>query len=248
MVFFAQTKLKRAIKTGDTAKIESLLAAGLDVNQRLGHGKLYGQATPLHIAVKEKREDVAAFLLGKGAKPDIVDGYAWTPLHHAAHDGHLGLVQLLLKAGADPNLRTEEGRTAYGWATVRQMPEVAEAIAPYMKKAEINRAETDAPANRDGWRALSESQVAHVESHKALGYRVTDIFNFRARERIRIVHNLETRADQAASLSFDDVADKASLEEARAELLRLGGSAPAEIPAEGLRKSAVLVKPEPKGG
>ena len=44
--------------------------------------------------------------------------------------------------------------------------------------------------------------------------------------------------------SFDDVADKASLEEARSELLRLGGQAPAEA----VLKPAVLARPEPKGG
>lgn len=39
-----------------------------------------------------------------------------TPLMAAAHQGHRDAVELLLKEGADPNIATDEGKTAYSFA------------------------------------------------------------------------------------------------------------------------------------
>ena len=37
--------------------------------------------------------------------------YGWTPLHHAAYDGHAAVVQALLASKADVNAKDEDGRT-----------------------------------------------------------------------------------------------------------------------------------------
>ena len=37
----------------------------------------------------------------------------WTPVHLSAHNGHLGLVKLLLECGADTQVLNEDGQTPY---------------------------------------------------------------------------------------------------------------------------------------
>ena len=69
-------------------------------------------------------EEVVAFLLDKGF---AVNGRAkaskQTALHKAAACGHLRLVELLLRRGADPSLRDVEGKTALDYAKINQRNE-----------------------------------------------------------------------------------------------------------------------------
>ena len=51
-------------------------------------------------AGEEKREEMAKFLLDKGADPNMFDEYG--PLHNAASNGDLTMIRLLLEHGADP--------------------------------------------------------------------------------------------------------------------------------------------------
>ncbi|MCC2677340.1 MAG: ankyrin repeat protein [Ramlibacter sp.] len=60
-------------------------------------------ATPLLRAVEFKRFEVAKYLLSHGANVDPEDSKKGTPLMHAAYLGDTAMVELLLKAGADPN-------------------------------------------------------------------------------------------------------------------------------------------------
>ncbi|MEZ0260788.1 MAG: ankyrin repeat domain-containing protein [Alphaproteobacteria bacterium] len=229
MVYFLKWKMRTALNERNIARIGELLDKGADVNMDLGSGE-----TPLHTAAHSGAKDLVAFLISRGAHVNALKKYKWAPIHDAAYQGNFDAVVELLKAGADPNLRTEEGRTAHGWAVLRKNPEIAEILSPYMKKfieiAQTKSLNSPAPeaASGQGWTLLSESQVARAQTHEKLGYRLTDIFNFRDRERIRILHNLETKADQASSLSFDDISDKTQLEDARAQLIQLGGDAPEE--------------------
>lgn len=226
---FLKWKMSSAIKRGDAARVAALLAEGADVNMDLGH-----RETPLHLACRHGKKQVAALLLKQGANVNAIKQYDWAPIHDAAYGGHFDIVVELLKAGADPNLRTEEGRTAHGWADIRKQPDIAAVLAPYMKKpveiAEEKRLKLPAApeAPPTDWTLLSGHQVARAQTMTTLGYRLTDVFNFRDRERVRIVHNLETKADQASSQSFDDISDKTQLEDARAQLILLGGNAPEE--------------------
>lgn len=229
MVYFLKWKMRTALSERDISRLGELLDKGADVNMDLGSGE-----TPLHTAAHSGAKELVAFLISRGAHVNALRDYKWAPIHTAAYQGNFDAVVELLKAGADPNLRTDEGRTAHGWAIVRKHPEVAEILSPYMKKVvEIAQEQNlKAPALEhtaaQGWTLLSESQVARSQTHEKLGYRLTDIFNFRDRERIRILHNIETKADQASSLSFDDISDKTQLEDARAQLISLGGNAPEE--------------------
>jgi ankyrin repeat protein len=90
-----------------------LLEAGADPNARARNAML---VTPLHSAVAHRQPDVvmqmAALLLERGADPNVRQHGGWTPLHSAAKQGHVGLVQLLLLKGADLRLAADDGSTA----------------------------------------------------------------------------------------------------------------------------------------
>ncbi|XP_046976736.1 protein phosphatase 1 regulatory subunit 12A isoform X5 [Vanessa cardui] len=68
--------------------------------------------TPLHVAAAKGYIDVAQTLLEEcGVEPDCVDYEGWTPLHAAALWGKKEAAALLLKHGADPNLKNYSGQT-----------------------------------------------------------------------------------------------------------------------------------------
>ncbi|XP_047544348.1 protein phosphatase 1 regulatory subunit 12A isoform X7 [Vanessa atalanta] len=68
--------------------------------------------TPLHVAAAKGYIDVAQTLLEEcNVEPDCVDYEGWTPLHAAALWGKKEAAALLLKHGADPNLKNYSGQT-----------------------------------------------------------------------------------------------------------------------------------------
>jgi hypothetical protein len=71
----------------------------VDVRDRNGE-------TPLHIAVKASRVNVAALLIQHGASVNVSNVEGWTPLHHASNEL---IVTLLLKHGADASARGPSG-------------------------------------------------------------------------------------------------------------------------------------------
>ena len=156
-------------------------------------------------------------------------------MHHAVYKGRFDIVVELLRAGADPNLRTTEGRNAFGWATVREHPEVADLLKPYMKKVTETvdlppppggEEETREPAPAE-WKKLSGEKIARVTMEPDIGYRITEIFNFGAQERTTLYRNLESGAESVETRSFLSMEGRADLEEALEELQKQGGKADA---------------------
>lgn len=193
--------------------------------------------------------DTLQKLLAKGADPNAHEEYGRMPLELAAlkgnvtaaalasgGGGHAEMVTFLIDAGFDPAAKNAENRNALYMAQRKSHPDVIEILEAYHEKSPLPRpvllqqiaeaapqaASAAAGNTPDGWHVLADDRIAHVTLDAAIGYKITEIFNFAARERTRLYHNLETRAESAESRDFDDIAEKAPLEEAL-ERLRTAG-------------------------
>lgn len=90
--------LVAAVKAGDAAEVERLIAAGAAVYARVPvMGSPDDDYTPLGIAAREGHAEIARILLRAGADPCRVTGlYRGTPVHEASYFGHLDVLSLLL--------------------------------------------------------------------------------------------------------------------------------------------------------
>ena len=101
--------LHSAASAGDLALAKVLIAGGANLDRENAAGN-----APLHLAVWSKRVELITLLLQRGANPDIADGFDGdTALHSAARRTdtaeNVGLISFLLDAGADPNVRNDDG-------------------------------------------------------------------------------------------------------------------------------------------
>lgn len=104
--------------------VAQLAKWGADVNTRNALGE-----TPLLMAVVEDHSGVVKTLVDAGAKIDG-DNRGITPLMLAATNGYVKLTKLLLDLGADPNLRTPDGRSALDYT---QNKDIIALIKHYQK-------------------------------------------------------------------------------------------------------------------
>ena len=59
----------------------------------------------MHYSVEKNNYELTVYLLDNGANPTIGDTRGLTVLHYAARFGFMDIVKLLLKYGADINVR-----------------------------------------------------------------------------------------------------------------------------------------------
>lgn len=99
----------KAVRDRDGAKVQEVIG---QPGSTLVNAKDYdsGEAA-LHIVVKRRDSTWLAFLLGKGAKPDIRDKNGNTPLAAAAQLGFVEGVQTLIGVGAGVNIANNRGET-----------------------------------------------------------------------------------------------------------------------------------------
>jgi uncharacterized protein len=110
------TPLMAASMTGGVAAVKFLLGSGADVNATTPEG-----TTPLIIATLAGDREVAKILLAHKADVNHREKKAGgTALHFAISEGHVFLMGDLLKAGADPNAKTDKGLTPLVMALHKQ--------------------------------------------------------------------------------------------------------------------------------
>jgi ankyrin repeat protein len=95
------TELISAVKTGDTAAVQRLLAAGADIDSRDGEG-----ATLLMLAAHAGDLPMVRLLLQAGANVNASDVRGWAPLSKSVYNNELkrgfaDVAQALIEAGAN---------------------------------------------------------------------------------------------------------------------------------------------------
>lgn len=169
-----------------------------------------GRGSLLHVAASRGHADIVLYLLEYGIDPQITDHWGRMALHYAEKNGHAAVVALL-------------------------KPLHEKALRQY--KAAGNRL---APADENNWHVLGAERIGRVRDEQAIGYRVTEIFNFKSAERTRIWRNLETNAESVETRLF--AAGDADVAAAHAALSKAGGT---PLPLAG--KTLALPMPEKRG-
>jgi ankyrin repeat protein len=123
------TPLHAAALRGNSELVEILLSVGAKVDVKAHcncQSEEFGwesDLTPLHIAARNGRPKIIDVLLSHGANMDEADLYKRTPLMYAARMGHFNTAKILLRRGAQVNVKSEEdyGQTLQsqiGWTAL----------------------------------------------------------------------------------------------------------------------------------
>ena len=99
--------LIEAVKAGDEAQVQALLAKGADAKAKDSEG-----ASALLWAAHNEDPGLVRKLLAAGADPKAANDYGATPMAEAAVTGDAEVIGLLLAAGADLESPNAEGQTA----------------------------------------------------------------------------------------------------------------------------------------
>ncbi|MYD15240.1 MAG: hypothetical protein F4X00_16725, partial [Gemmatimonadetes bacterium] len=126
---YGNSPLHEAAEHGTAGVVRALLAAGAEVDAKLGRSGFdlwfRGADTPLHLAATNPDPAVAAALLEAGADVNGWGRGGRSPLHRAASNRNPEVAELLLQAGAEVNARTSGGITPLHYAAAgRGTPEV----------------------------------------------------------------------------------------------------------------------------
>ena len=106
---FGDTPLLLASLKGDLDSVRALVAAGAHLNPR--------GWTPLMYAATGGHDEVATFLLQRGADINASSPNGTSALMMAIREHHVGTARLLIGRGADVNHRNQDGATPIEWAT-----------------------------------------------------------------------------------------------------------------------------------
>ncbi|MCJ1453737.1 hypothetical protein MMC28_004086 [Mycoblastus sanguinarius] len=145
---FGWKPLHIAVAYGHTALVQQLVNLGASIEERLGttdykkdqtHSLVetgywaearwpFPGSKPLHLAVEFSRDDIARYLLSRGAKVDSMCGEGWRPLHLAAFNASPAMVEQLLQMGAYPHAATDiaKSRTPLDVARFRSADHITE--------------------------------------------------------------------------------------------------------------------------
>jgi len=138
------TPLHYATFCGLRDVVEVLVIGSHDVNSRNCDYEL----TPLHLASREGRLDVARFLVEHGANVAAQDQCGSTPLHEASERGHLDVARFLVEHGANAAARDEGGLTPLHQASYRGRLNIARFLVEHGANAAAQDERGSTPLHR----------------------------------------------------------------------------------------------------
>lgn len=114
---FPSSPLSIVSGAGDAETVKALIAAGADVHELDPDG-----LNLLDFAVLANHPEAAKVLIDAGVSVNQADKFGYTPLLYAAtvDFGDSRMVDLLLRSGADPSVRSKDGKTALAQAKTYQ--------------------------------------------------------------------------------------------------------------------------------
>lgn len=154
------TLLSYAVKKGQLEIIRLLLDAGASPNKATKDG-----AYPLHFVAKagEHSKEIALLLIGKGAQINVRPSYINPILIAAVKASNASVVEVLLDAGADPNVRRKDGRGDWTHETPLFFA-VQLGLLPIIKLL----VEHGAPVNQPPYRAVNSFMSEPINSPSLL--------------------------------------------------------------------------------
>ena len=147
------TPVLLAANRDDTSMLDLILSKGGKLDDyRAGWG-------PLNYATHHGKEKMVRHLLDQGIDPNqkhgLRKGRMHLPVHSASFMGHLEILKILLKAGADRTLKDGEGNTARDFAF--QQKKERDKMREMMAGIDLSEygAETDSPFEKP-WEEIIE--------------------------------------------------------------------------------------------
>ena len=130
------SRVADAAMGGDAATVKTLLKQGADVNAAQGDGM-----TALHWAARQGDVELGQMLVYAGANVRAVTRIGgFTPLLMASERGYAGVIDVLLKAGADPKTATSSGTTPLMFAAASGQTDAVKLLLD--KGVDVNAAES----------------------------------------------------------------------------------------------------------
>jgi len=132
--------LSLAIESGKLLAAKALIELGANVNAAAGNDRVTPiMVTASQLAVGEaakeierrqglRSTDIATALVERGANVNAVNAHGVSALMIAAARGNIPMIGLLLEAGADPNLKSQAGKTAIDIARENLNEDVVKSI------------------------------------------------------------------------------------------------------------------------
>ncbi|MBW8768637.1 MAG: ankyrin repeat domain-containing protein [Gemmatimonadetes bacterium] len=161
--------LTMAASAGDVATLDLLHAYGASPDQPWATD---GSATLYAILHWSRTDAGVRWLLEHGADPDpVFPANGETPLHVAAQQWDVALVEQLVQRGADVSRQRADGRTPYALAELNGNRAVADWLLANGASAELSQVDRLVAACARGDRATAESLLG---AHPSLPNEITD--------------------------------------------------------------------------
>lgn len=110
----ADEKLLEAVQSGDSYKVAGALKKNPDINIKDEAGN-----TPLILALKSGRTDIAELLINSGANVNLSDRHESTPLLWATYAGYANVAHLLISKGANITRKNKDAENPLHWACIK---------------------------------------------------------------------------------------------------------------------------------